>query len=258
MCTLAIFQQVLPGLPVLVAANRDEYLARPTMDPMLLEKGPEIVGGRDEVAGGSWLTLSETGLIVGVLNRRTDLPADSERSSRGELCLELARCSDAGSAATLLSSTPPGKHNPFNILVADSAQAFVAQNRAAGTAVEELSAGLHLLTNLDVDDHTCPRISHSTQHFAEAGAAFLEDRDRGSLLVTLREVLSDHRLALDDRQPTDQLCIHSPAYGTRSSSILHIDDSGRPGFLHAAGPPCETDYERVPLGPAFGPESALR
>ena len=95
MCTLAIYHRLFPGLPIVVAANRDEFLARPTRDPYLLSSSPRIFGGQDEVAGGSWLTLSGNGLVVGVLNRRVALPADETRASRGHLCLELARLPNA-------------------------------------------------------------------------------------------------------------------------------------------------------------------
>ncbi|MFM8410648.1 MAG: NRDE family protein, partial [Alphaproteobacteria bacterium] len=52
MCTLALFSRVLPGLPLVVAANRDEFLARPTASPGLLSDAPQVFGGRDLVAGG--------------------------------------------------------------------------------------------------------------------------------------------------------------------------------------------------------------
>jgi uncharacterized protein with NRDE domain len=259
-CTLAIYHRHLPGLPVLVAANRDEFLARPTRSPMVLETSPRITGGRDEVAGGSWLTLSEQGLIVGVLNRRTPRAAEPERRSRGELCLELARCPDAAAAAKLLAATPTERHNPFNILVADRARAFVAQNRRQGMVVEELEPGLHVLTNLDLDDHECSRISHSWQHFEASGESFRRTPDRSALLSSLRRVLADHRTAVDDRQPTDQLCIHTPAYGTRSSSMILLDDNGTQKYFHAAGAPCRTPFRRVALAPPVEeqPESIER
>ena len=54
-CTLAIYTRVLPGLPLVVAANRDEFYARPASGPTLLASEPRIVGGRDLLAGGTWL-----------------------------------------------------------------------------------------------------------------------------------------------------------------------------------------------------------
>lgn len=259
MCTLALFTRTLPGLPLVVAANRDEFLDRPTAPPGLLLDSPRVFGGRDLVAGGSWLCVAETGLVVGVLNRRTGAPADPSKLSRGNLCVDLARAGSAAEAAHRLAGVPGDAHNPFNLLVADRRAAFVGQNRGMQTVVEELPPGMHLLTNLDLNDATCPRISHSSRHFVAVGERFVGDRDRSNLLASLRVVLSDHLLAVDDRRPTDQLCIHMQGYGTRSSSVVLVDEAARLGFFHADGPPCMVGHERLrlpwePLGsdPAVG------
>ncbi len=247
MCTLALFSRVLPGLPLVVAANRDEFLARPTSPPGLLHDSPAIFGGRDLVAGGTWLCVAEGGLVVGVLNRRTGEPPDPAKLSRGALCVELAHCASAGEAARRLAEIPEAAHNPFNLLVADAESAFVGQNRRGGTVVEELAPGTHLLTNLDLNDATCPRISHSSRHFVAVGERFTVDRDRGRLLSGLREVLSDHLTAVDDRQPTDQICIHTERYGTRSSTVVLEDDERRLELFHADGPPCRFPHQRLRL-----------
>lgn len=247
MCTLALFSRVLPDLPLVVAANRDEFLARPTAPPGLLHRAPPVFGGRDLVAGGSWLCVRETGLVVGVLNRRTGAGPDPARRSRGALCVELARSDSAAEAARRLGRVPGEEHNPFNLLVADAHSAFVGQNRGGRTVVEELAPGTHLLTNLDLNDSTCPRISHSSRHFLAVGERYVADRDRENLLHGLREVLSDHLTAVDDRKPTDQICIHADGYGTRSSTLVLVDVESRPQLFHADGPPCRTPHERLAL-----------
>jgi uncharacterized protein with NRDE domain len=246
-CTLAVYHACLPGLPLVVAANRDEYYGRPSAEPAALCERPTVVGGRDLVAGGSWLTLSERSVLVGVLNRRTAEPPDPRRESRGTLCLELAVQESAAAGAALLAATPPDRHNPFNILIADRESAFVAQNLAAGTSVHRLGPGTHVLTNLDLNDPTCPRIFRSSRRFAAVADAFVAHPDRAALVAGLRDILVDHQLPTDDRRPTDQLCIHTESYGTRSSSILWLAEDGSARFLHSAGAPCETPHLDVPL-----------
>ncbi len=247
MCTLALYREALAGIPLLVAANRDEFLARPSRDPEELAELPGVVGGRDLVAGGSWLTLSRSGLVVGVLNRRTDAAPDPRLVSRGVLCLQLATMASAADAAELLRAVPGGRHNPFNILVADRRDAFVAQNFPDGTAVRSLDAGTHVLTNLDLNDPTCPRIFRSSRRFAAIAEDFGANIPRVSLVARLAEVLSDHQLPTDDRRPTDQLCIHTEAYGTLSSSILWLEEDGSQRYFHAPGPPCRTPHREVSL-----------
>jgi uncharacterized protein with NRDE domain len=246
-CTLAVYHAVLPDLPLVVAANRDEAYARPSSEPATLREEPRVVGGRDLVAGGSWLTLNEHGVVVGVLNRRTVEPPDPRRESRGTLCMELAVKGSAAAAAELLAATPAHRHNPFNILVADRRSAFVAQNLTDGTHVHRLDPGTHVLTNLDLNDPTCPRIFRSSRRFAAVADAFADRPDRAELVAGLRAILVDHQLPTDDRRPTDQLCIHTESYGTRSSSILWVADDGSARFLHSAGAPCKTPHLDVAL-----------
>jgi hypothetical protein len=123
----------------------------------------------------------------------------------------------------------------------------VAQNRSDGMALQDLPPGTHLLTNLDLNDPTCRRISRSSQRFQQLGEAYVASHDRSALLAGLHAVLGDHQTALDDRAPTDQLCIHTEAFGTRSSSVLVADAGQRFDFLHASGAPCRGAYRRIAL-----------
>ena len=245
MCILAVFARVFPAWPVVVAANRDEFLARPATAPLLLrEEAPRAVGGRDLTAGGTWLGVAETGLVAGVLNRRTSTPPDPSCRSRGLLCLDLLGCGTAAEAATRAAAEPAGRYNPFNLLVADRTGAFVVGHALAETRLEP---GLHLLTNLDVNDPTCPRIAASHQRFAAAGDAFARDGAVDAFVSTLHEILADHATALDPRGP-GSLCVHADRYGTRSSSVLLVPADLRDiRYLHADGPPCTTPFQPVPL-----------
>jgi uncharacterized protein with NRDE domain len=246
-CTLVAYTRSLPGLPLVVAANRDEFYGRPTNGPVLLAENPRVFGGRDLLAGGTWFCTNELGLVVGTLNRRTGEPPDPSRASRGALCVELARAGSAREAAAHLARLAPREHNPFNVLVADRDAAFVAQNRETETIVEELPPGTHLLTNLNLNDSTCQRISRSSQRFQDVATEFVRSRDAAGLVTGLRTVLADHLTVLDDRDPTDQLCIHTAQYGTRSSTIVLLDDAGGLGYLHAPGPPCRRAHRRLAL-----------
>lgn len=246
MCTLAVYTDAWSHLPLVVAANRDEFYERPAIPPVALGSGSAF-GGRDLRAGGSWLAVGRHGLVVGVLNRRTEAASDPDCRSRGELCVALAESASMEDALRLLRAQKPEDYNPFNLLVADRRGAHVAQNRSGKLTVQSLERGLHLLTNLDLNDITCERISRSTHRFAELVPRHNERRDLAALVDDLHLILADHQVALDDRKPTDQLCIHTPAYGTRSSSLVLMDEAGAPTFLYAHGPPCKTAFGRVEL-----------
>src|ERR1700722_1741674 len=110
-----------PDAPLVVGANRDERLARPaTAMGVLRESGPRILGGRDEVAGGTWLAVNSDGLVAGLTNRPMPDGPDPTKRSRGELPLALAlhrRADDA--VGEFLKNIRPAEYNPAWFLVGD-------------------------------------------------------------------------------------------------------------------------------------------
>jgi uncharacterized protein with NRDE domain len=146
-------------------------------------------------------------------------------------------------------------YNPFNLLVADSRDAWIANNHGPEIVITELGAGLHLITNLDLDDPTCPRIAASHQLFAELLAkdapspAGSEFRDR------LRRILASHDTQLDPRNGAfgNSLCLHSNEYGTRSSTLIFLDVSRRWTYLHANDAPCRHEHHRYPAMELLSP-----
>src|SRR5438309_888813 len=118
MCTLAIYFRVIPDWPVIIAANRDEFLDRPATDPAVLSDNPHIVGGKDLKAGGTWLGINEYGLVAGLLNRRPNEDANPNARSRGMLCLDALHHRTADSAAQFAGAERGENYNPFNLLMA--------------------------------------------------------------------------------------------------------------------------------------------
>jgi uncharacterized protein with NRDE domain len=248
-CTLAAFLGVFPDAPLVVAANRDEFLARATAPPGILRSDwPRAFGGRDLTAAGTWLGVNEVGLVAGMLNRRTTNTLDPSCRSRGQLCLDMLAHTEATEAAAEATAAPAARYNPFNLLVADP-RGGVVVTHGAGEAphLVRLERGLHLLSNLDVDDPRCPRIAASQQAFAAAGERYARDGDRTAFVSHLAAVLGDHTPPLDPRGPGG-LCVHADGYGTRSSSVILVGADGRVlAYHHADGPPCRTALEPVAL-----------
>ena len=89
MCTLVILYRPDHDWPVLIAANRDEMLDRAWSAPARhWPDRPEVVAGRDKLAGGSWLGVNDHGVAAGILNRLGSLGPDANKRTRGELVLE--------------------------------------------------------------------------------------------------------------------------------------------------------------------------
>src|SRR3954465_1626292 len=94
MCLIAIAWQAMPGLPLLVAANRDEWRDRPAEPAQWWLDRAGVLAGRDLQAGGTWLGLSRSGPFAAV----TNFPGPSDRRptarSRGELVADFLAGND--------------------------------------------------------------------------------------------------------------------------------------------------------------------
>jgi len=244
-----MFFRTSAARPLVIAANRDEFYDRPTEGPGLLATAPWVVGGRDVVAGGTWLGLNAHGLVAGLLNRRTTNAIDPARRSRGQLCLDALRQESVAAAAALVCADAAARYNPFNLLLASPTAACVIGNSSGAMVRRDLAPGVHLLTNLELNDFACPRIAKSHGLFttvaSTAGTAGL-----AALCGALRGVLSEHTTPLDprDHSPLNNLCVHTETYGTRSSTIIVADGAAtRWRMWYAPGPPCQHEPAPVEL-----------
>lgn len=145
MCTLlAVIPR--PGGVLQVAANRDEFLARPASPPQRWPGLPAVLAPRDEQAHGTWLGVNAHRLFVGVTNRH-GVERDSRRASRGQLVAEALRAPSVEALHARLAGLGPRVYNPFHLLYAD-ASGHAGLTVCDGTRVvqEVLGPGLHALT----------------------------------------------------------------------------------------------------------------
>jgi uncharacterized protein with NRDE domain len=251
MCTLAIYFKVFPDYPVAIAANRDEYLARPSLSPTTLLEDPHVVGGKDLQAAGTWLGINQYGLVAGLLNRRRADCGEPNPAlrSRGLLCLDALRHRTAAEAAAFVRSQRGTDYNAFNLLVASRTDAFVAYNRGGGVEIVSLAPGMHLLTNLDLDDFECPRISRAHDRFASLCPPAEFARDPLAHREQLAHLLADHSTQLDAREGRpNALCQHMGDYGTRSASLIFEGrEAGNVSHFFASGPPCTASFVPAPV-----------
>lgn len=248
MCTLALYHRVSERYPLAVAANRDEFLDRATAGPRRSDGDPWVYAGVDLVAGGTWLGVNGGGMVAGLLNRRTAQAIDPHKRSRGQLCLDALRAPTLDKALAGALEYPANVHNPFHLLLATGERAVVVGNAFGEVRVHELPAGVHVLTNLEINDPTCPRVAKSHGLFA-AAAASLAEADPQHFVAEVRSVLSDHSTPLDPRSsiPTN-LCVHLERYGTRCATIALYDAvEQRWRYWYADGAPCGTPFSEMKL-----------
>jgi uncharacterized protein with NRDE domain len=241
-CTILLAWRVHPERPIVLAANRDELIARPSAAPAVLQETPRIYGGRDLLAGGTWLALSADGRACAVTNRHpagdTPVPPDPTRRSRGEIPVNLLNA-HPDDIENSLGNLGPGLYNPVNVLWLSGNRALVAHVDDSGPVrVVELGPGIHVLTTRDVDDPNNPKVA---MLLAAMQTAVTSD-DADATMASLRAILADHASATGS--PVDAACIHGDVYGTVSASTV-IAGSGGLVYEHAPGRPCVTPFVRV-------------
>jgi uncharacterized protein with NRDE domain len=248
MCTIALLIDLVADTPVVVAANRDEVYARPTRGPERL--APGIVGGVDELSGGTWLAVRNDGQFAAVTNQRALVTPPPGLRSRGHAVRELAAADDPDAYVAALD---PTQYASMNLVWRGPRGVAVAYvRREEGTLeIERLGRGVHVLTNDRLGAPGYPR----GPRLATAIEAAIAGVGWPDLATHLARALGDHtRESLADTPPSHlpielsreltATCIHSAEYGTRSATILALGD-GVIDYLHADGPPCITPFVDV-------------
>ena len=116
MCLIAIAVHAAERWPIVIAANRDEFYDRPTHPLHFWDDDPNIAGGRDLRAGGSWLAVTRYGRFAAVTNIRGIDEAPNPRS-RGELVGNFIRSQT--SPLVYAESIRPEEYAGFHLLVGD-------------------------------------------------------------------------------------------------------------------------------------------
>jgi uncharacterized protein with NRDE domain len=238
MCTFVILRRPDHPWPVIIAANRDEMADRPWQPPgRHWADRPNVVGGRDELADGSWLAINDEGVVAAIMNRRGTLGPAPDRRSRGELVLEALDHADAADAAAALAELDPGAYRPFNMVVADNRDAYWLANREGGRVVEvrPLPDGLSMICADDRNDPATPRIRSNLPRFAAAPPPDPEAEDWSAWAELLAS--TDHDPA---DGPAGAMRMALPGgFGTGSSSLIALPAPGRdrrPAWRFAAVP----------------------
>jgi uncharacterized protein with NRDE domain len=236
-CTLILLHRPGAAWPVLLAANRDEMLARPWVAPAAHWPDlPGVVGGRDTLAGGTWLGVNAHGVVAGVLNRTGSLGPLKGKRSRGELPLLALRHASAEAAAAEAAGWDAGAWRSFNLIVADPTHAFFVRGLGEGPAqVRELAPGLTMIAATEPNDATHPRIARHLPAFERAEPPEPPDWKDWPALLSDAEGAWEQALNVPPRQ----------GFGTASAALIAV----RPGqiqYCFTPGPPGGAAWQAVP------------
>lgn len=250
MCTVVVLRRPDHDWPILLAANRDEMADRPWRPPG--RHWPErenVVAGMDELAGGTWLGVNDEGVVAGILNRRDSLGPDPRLRTRGELVLEALDHADAVEAAKALGHLDGHNYRSFNMVVADNRDAYWLKSLGpegdGRVVVEELPAGLSMITAHDRNDPASPRIRLYLPRFEAAQTPDAESGDWSAWEALLAGQDFDAGSG-----PNEAMTVVTDyGFATLSSSLIALPAPGsaaRPAiYRFAAGRPGRAAYEKV-------------
>jgi uncharacterized protein with NRDE domain len=239
--------------PLIVAANRDEFFARPSATAHYWNEHPELLAGKDLVANGTWLGITRSGRFAATTNVREPNVVVENPLSRGDLTRHFLTGTETPAAYLASIQDQQHRFSGFNLVVGeitDSKQElFYMSNRREG--VTRLSSGIYGLSN-HLLDSDWPKV--------RAGKRFLTKQltlatSNDELHDRLRQFLEDDSLAPDAALPQTGVSydrekalsaafIRLPDYGTRTSTVLTLSNKG--GLLSEKNyvnrnPPLELD-----------------
>ena len=240
MCLIVFAWQVVPGAPLVAAANRDEFYDRPTAAACAWPENPNVYAGRDLKGGGSWMGINRQGPngprfaaltnIRGPQERRDDAP------SRGALVADyLAGELDAEAYIARIAQGSE-EYNGFNLVLGDRERLFWFSNRGDDDARngKALPPGVYGISN-SLLDAPWPKVVRTKAQFASLlcqGApedAYFEMLADTTCAPDLR--LPDTGIALDLERVLSAVCIETAGYGTRTSTVVRLWDDA-PAELH--------------------------
>jgi uncharacterized protein with NRDE domain len=225
MCLIVFAWRPGHAQPLVLAANRDEFYARPTLPLTQWPDIPSVYAGRDLEAGGTWLGIGADGRFAALTNIRDpgQLPA---LKSRGELVARFLTGSLP--VAEYLSEVVPraGEYGGFNLLLGDGNELWHYNARDARP--QRLSGGVYGLSNAGLNT-PWPKLLKARAALGEV----LDDPQPQALLALLSDPqpalvaeLPDSGVGLATETLLSSVFIASPAYGTRASTALIVHADG--------------------------------
>lgn len=243
MCLIVVAWRVHPDYPLVVAANRDEFYARPTAPAAFWETAPAVLAGRDLEGGGTWLGISRDGRFAALTNYREGGKQRAGAPSRGALVADFLAADRAADVYLDDLAARGGQFNGFNLLVGDRERLGYYANRGRpGTgerpaAPRWLPPGIYGLSN-HLLDTPWPKLAAAKAAFTEALRGLPATQAFFDLLAD-REIVADHHLPetgvpLAWERILSAVFVAAPDYGTRASTLLTLAGDGRAVFVERA------------------------
>lgn len=254
MCLIFVAHRHVPGFPLVVAANRDEFYERPTRAAGYWDEAPQVLAGRDLLARGTWLGVTRGGRFAALTNYRSGALARRDAPSRGQLVSRFL-LDDRAPLDYLAEVARDGeRYNGFSLLAGDGERLGWYSNR--GGAPRALGPGLYGQSN-HLLDTPWPKVVRGKRRLGAALAApgwtheslldLMFDRD-----VPRDEDLPDTGIERDWERELAPMFITGASYGTRSTTVLSVTDDAALRYVERTYRPHVLEASTVRYDMALG------
>ena len=210
--------------PLIIAANRDEFYARPTAASSFWSSNNNLLAGRDLQANGTWMGVTRNGRIAALTNIRDPKSTRDDVQSRGSLVTEWLTNDTINQSHYLdiLKSTRTN-FNGYNLLFGHMTQLQVYNNFTNVSTI--LESGVYGLSNSNI--HTpWPKV-HRGVNVLKGYINEHRTIDENQLFSLLRDetkandnVLPNTGIEYEWEKQLSSIFIQTPDYGTRASTLL--------------------------------------
>jgi len=228
MCLIVFAWKLLPTCPLIMAANRDEFFNRPTKAADWWDDCPDVYAGRDLQEGGTWLGINRQGRFAALTNIRNGQPRRADLRSRGELVASYLDSEQSAEDYLAKVQQTADHYNGFNLLIGDGEHVFWFSNENGSEALQ-LQPGIYGLSNGSLDT-PWPKVVRAKAQFSSLLCQSAPDDAYFDMLSDTTHA-SDNRLpdtgvSLEWERLLSPICIESPDYGTRASTLLKVHGAG--------------------------------
>jgi uncharacterized protein with NRDE domain len=232
MCLIFISVNQHPKYKLIVAANRDEFYKRKTAPASFWNDHPEILGGRDLEAGGTWMGITKGGRVSLVTNYRDLKNINPNALSRGHLVSDYLAGNEDSESYLKELALHAGDYNGFNLIVGNiNALRYYSnyQNK-----IVNLSSGIYGLSN-HLLDSPWPKVEKGKREFQSLinHPGFTADQLLDMMYDDERaedSQLPDTGVGLERERALSSMFIKMENYGSRCSTVLWVDDMGAAEF----------------------------
>ncbi len=249
MCLVVIAWRAHARYPLIVAGNRDEFHERPSASAGWWDDAAHVLGGRDLVAGGSWLAVSRSGRFAVVVNDPRRPPGPQYTASRGHLVREFVAGNRPSGRYLDGVAVNEARYAGFCLILGTRVQLRgFATSRDGSPHRWTLRAGVSALSNSPLDS-PWPKVAYVETAMREALVG--PDIDHEALFGMLgrREPVAPDAGQL---HPASRIpFLVDERYGTRATTVVTMNSDGACHFeerrFSASGAPAGTTVQRFEM-----------